>query len=471
MKKNASIGRHPLRPRFAPAPFRVLFVHQNFPSPFANLAEHLAASPGTLVAAVGEADSLRRNVHLPEVLLFGYTLPQPHKGARQGVPPKAHAALTRNFEDCVQRGLAARAVFAELAGAGFEPDIIIGDPAWGELLFVRQVFPHTPLLARAENYFDLHHPLWDFDPEAPYSASRREALCTGHMASLRCWAEAQARYSATHTQHANFPPALRGQIEVLHEGIRTDVYAPAPLLPNAPTALPLVLPCSTPAPDNAPLPTWAAWAAQQEKTFTLPPDVPLVVYHSRVLEPHRGWHTFIRALPAVQQRHPQAQCVVVGRTHGGYGPPPSGKGQNWRDLFLNEVRPRLDFSRLHFSGNVRNETVQTLMRRAQAYVVPSCLPFPPWSPLEAMSCGAALVSSDTPALRELTDNGNAALLTNFFDSEAMADAVCRLFEDGNLRRHLGQAGRAHVLRQYDFATVCLPRWLELIERLRGQVLR
>ena len=292
-----------------PQGLRLLFIHQNFPSPFLNLARHYAANPHNVVAVVGQTENLQRSQSVPGALLFGYTaaeleqagdIEQTNNIEQAGQIQQTDGSenlfanatlLASNFELCVRRGLAAKSVFTQLAEANFTPDCIIGDPAWGEMLFVRQIFPNTPILARAECYFDLANPLWDFDPEVTYDDDARNALCTGQMASLRAWAEANMRYSATHAQQASFPPLLRAGIEVLHEGVRTDVYKPGP-------ARPLHLPPNHKmvTPDNAPLP---AYVPCREKTLTLEANLELVVYFSRVLEPHRGYHTFMRALPTI----------------------------------------------------------------------------------------------------------------------------------------------------------------------------
>ena len=480
---------------------RLLFIHQNFPSPFLNLARHYTSNPNNVVAVVGQTENLQRSQSVPGALLFGYSADQvlqldelAQLGELDQInssenSPAAASLLSRDFELCVRRGLAAKSVFTQLAEANFTPDCIIGDPAWGEMLFVRQIFPHTPILARAECYFDLAHPLWDFDPEVTYDDDARNALCTGQMASLRAWAEANMRYSATHAQQASFPPLLRAGIDVLHEGVRTDVYKPGP-------ARPLHLPPSHKmvTADNAPLP---AYVPQREKTLTLEANLELVVYFSRVLEPHRGYHTFMRALPTILKRHPKAHCVIVGRTHGGYGPPPLAFGQqqpaamhnkktakqakkgadlganssphnpnlNWRDIFLNEVKDQLDFNRVHFTGNVSDETALLIMQRARAFVAPSCLPWAAWSPLEAMACGAPLITTDNVALRELTNNGKAALLVPFFDAQALADAVSQSLENTALRLRLAGLGRAFMLQEYDFNNVCLPRWQAAVQSL------
>lgn len=431
---------------------RLLFVHQNFPSPYVNLAAHYAADANNVVAAIGDASNLKDCLTVPGVLLFGYPTAK--------VRGAAVLPLIRDFEDCVRRGKAAQAVMEQLKGGGFVPDVIIGDPVWGELLFIRNVFPDVPVLARAEAYCTVPTPLANFDPESPYKADDLDTILAGQAAALRGWADAQALYSATRFQADTFPPLLRAGITVMHEGIRSDVYKPAPA-----RTLPLPPTDQVVRPDNHPLPSYVP---RRREKLDIGPEMDVFVFFSRVLEPHRGWHTFIRALPAIQKRHPEAHCLIVGRTRGGYGPPPRPprhSGRLWRDIFLNEVRGDIDFAKTHFLGNVSTEATLAIMQRAKAFVSLTCPSFPSWSPLEAMACGAPLVTSDVPPMRELAGSGENALFVDFFDSSGLADAVCRLLEDEPLRRRLGENGRRHVVEQYDFEQVCLPRWEQAINAL------
>lgn len=436
---------------------RLLFIHQNFPSPYEPIAAHYAADPANLVCAVGEARNLRQFEPVPGVKALGYALPP---------PVMAEEPLARRFQLDVVRGKAAAAALQRLKDRGFTPDVILGDPVWGEMLFLRSIYPDVPVLARAEMYIDAQSPLLRFDPEWPWTGLGPVNI-TGRAAAMPTWAEAELLYAPTRFQRDMFPPLLRGNIRVMHEGIDCALYAPAsPGAPNA-TGRPdmtgaIVLPPTANAfsPTNAPLPDFVP---RRTQPLTLPPRTPIITFVNRTLEPCRGWHVFARALPALQKRHPDAHCIIIGRTEGGYGPPPPGGG-NWRDLLLHELRGAVDFARLHFLGNVPSQVVRALLRRSQAHVYLTYPFVPSFSPLESMACAAPLVTCDVAPMRELTP-GETALHVDFFDRAALVDALSRLLADADLRRRLGQAGREHVLAQYDFTQVCLPLWDEAIRAL------
>ena len=69
---------------------------------------------------------------------------------------------------------------------------------------------------------------------------------------------------------------------------------------------------------------------------TLGPDVPLVTFISRNLEPMRGFPTFMRALPSLLAKHPTVQVVIVGGDEVSYSNAP-GDGRTWRELLLEEL--------------------------------------------------------------------------------------------------------------------------------------
>jgi glycosyltransferase involved in cell wall biosynthesis len=199
--------------------------------------------------------------------------------------------------------------------------------------------------------------------------------------------------------------------------------------------------------------------------LTLTRSDTVVTFINRVLEPTRGWHNFARAIPRIQAACPEARFVIVGRARGdgAYGPPP--KTGNWRDVYLNEIRSRIDPSRLHFTGTVPVSTVVRIFAVSRAHVY---LTYPfvlSRSPVEAMSCAVPLVLSDGEATREVAEQGKHALFVDFHSPEAIAEAVIRLLREPEEASRMGRAAREHVIRHYDLESVWLPQWTRVIESL------
>ena len=147
----------------------------------------------------------------------------------------------------------------------------------------------------------------------------------------------------------------------------------------------------------------------------------LITYVARNLEPYRGFHVFMRAIPEIQKRRPKARIVIVGGDEVSYSPrlPP---GQTYRQHLLREIEGKADLSRVHFTGRIPYADYLALLRRSSVHVY---LTYPfvlSWSLLEAMSAGCLVVGSRTPPVEEVIRDGENGLLTDFFSTEQLASA-------------------------------------------------
>jgi glycosyltransferase involved in cell wall biosynthesis len=77
----------------------------------------------------------------------------------------------------------------------------------------------------------------------------------------------------------------------------------------------------------------------------------VITFVNRNLEPYRGFHVFMRALPEILRRRPNARCLIVGRDDVSYGSKPKAGG-NWRQVMLSEVGAQLPMDRVHFLGGL-----------------------------------------------------------------------------------------------------------------------
>lgn len=81
---------------------------------------------------------------------------------------------------------------------------------------------------------------------------------------------------------------------------------------------------------------------------------------------------------------------------------------------------------------------------------------------EALATGAPLITADTPAARELLDDGESALLVPPGDAVALAGALRRLTEDEVLRTAIAAQGR-RVYTERASRNVLGARWREALE--------
>lgn len=129
-------------------------------------------------------------------------------------------------------------------------------------------------------------------------------------------------------------------------------------------------------------------------------------------KPHKNVDALVEAIARV----PGARLVLAGATF---------------DRFRG--RERVDVR-----GFVSDEELSTLYREAIALVLPSREEGFGLPALEAMAHGAAVITSNDAALREVT--GDAALHVDASDVRALADAMLRVARDAELRAQLGARG-------------------------------
>jgi glycosyltransferase involved in cell wall biosynthesis len=110
---------------------------------------------------------------------------------------------------------------------------------------------------------------------------------------------------------------------------------------------------------------------------------------------------------------------------------------------------------VRFFGFVPLETLSVLYRLASVFVFPSLYEGFGLPPLEAMSFGTPVVTSNVSSLPEVV--GDAALLVDPYDSSSIADGMRRVLTDENLRAFLRERGMARA-REYS--------WEQSVRRIR-----
>ena len=407
---------------------KVLFVHQNFPGQFLHLAPALAARGHECLAITDGGNS--RASAIP-VLRYA------HDAAK--VDP-GQTRLGRNYTTMSDRGVTvARAAMNLRRDKGYVPDVILGHSGWGETLFLKDVWPEAKLLVYAEFYYRGRGADVGFDPEFSPASFDQVMIAQGRTTHLgQALLHADAGVSPTNWQASTYPPALRQMIEVVHDGVDTDAVRPDP-------AAVLTLP------DGQML-----RAGDEVLTFV-----------NRNLEPYRGYHIFMRALPAVLAARPGCHVVIVGGDEVSYGAAPKGQ-KGWKQQILAEVAGQLDLSRMHFVGKVPYATFKSLLQvsRAHAYLT---YPFVlSWSMLEAMAAGCHVVGSATAPVQEVLRDGVNGSLVGFFDVPAWSARLIRALAEPDAFAGLRTAARQTVRDRYDLRSVCLPRMVDLVEGLGRQ---
>jgi glycosyltransferase involved in cell wall biosynthesis len=173
---------------------------------------------------------------------------------------------------------------------------------------------------------------------------------------------------------------------------------------------------------------------------------------------------FMRALPRFLAEVDDAHVLLIGSDEaGGYGKP-APQGTTWKAKYLAEVADRLDLARVHFLGRVSHERMLAALSLSRAHVYYTYPFVLSWSLLEAMACECLIVGSDTAPVRDAIVPGENGILLDFFDHDALADALIDACRSPAKFLPLRHAARQTVVSRFDRAK-CLGRWIALLEEL------
>jgi glycosyltransferase involved in cell wall biosynthesis len=411
---------------------RILFVHQNLPGQFRRLIHKLNNRPGYHLTGIGEDRAISSSRIPAPFVSIPYSKPD-------GAGERTHHYL-RHFEACIRRGQEVVRQCLALKQRGYTPDVIVCHPGWGEGLFLKDIFPSARLVVFAEFYYSATGRDIGFDPEFPSTLDDALRIRIKNSVLIQSLLAADDAVSPTHWQKSVHPPEFRDKIRVVHEGIDTGR-----LVPNRDVAVRL----------------------RDGTCLTRSDEV--LTFVARNLEPYRGFHTFMRALPHILAGNPNLRVIVVGGDEVSYGRMPEGHA-NWREALMKELGTGVNWSRVHFLGKIPYEHYISVLQLSSLHVY---LTYPfvlSWSMLEAMSAGAPVLGSATAPVLEVIRDGDNGFTTDFFDAPALARRVLELIAQREAIVDVGLRGRETVINGYDFDTVGLPVYLELLKPLAASSL-
>jgi glycosyltransferase involved in cell wall biosynthesis len=380
---------------------KYLFVHQNFPGQFLHIVRHLLKADAHDVVFICEQNAnfiagVRRVVYQ--------------------VTPRAEQVIhmhAREFEQAMARAEAVQRAARQVKALGFEPDIIIGHHGWGELLSLGDVWPDAPLLGYHEFYYNVTGHDVGFDPEFPIGEIAFPHIRAKNAVNHLALTNAGYGFSPTRYQLETYPDWARAGITLLQEGVNLEVCKPA--------------------------------ATRRGTTIggiEVKASEKLVTYLARDLEPYRGFHIMMRAIPALLKARSDVRIVMVGGDGVSYGMPPM-KG-TWRERLMAELGPKIDLSRVHFPGRLEYSEYIRLLQRSDAHVYLTYPFVASWSLREAMACGCAIVASDTAPVREFVTHNDTGVLTPFHDSKALAAQILNVLNGGPVIKKMRVAARRYA---------------------------
>ncbi len=394
----------------------IVFVHQNFPAQFGHIASHLVRRHGfrcTFVSQLpaGMSDGVERVQYV----------------VRGGATEASHYC-NRSVESAVWHS---HAVFEALkARPDLKPDLIVGHSGYLSTVFLRELYD-CPIVNYFEYYYHTTGSDMDFRPDFPNSELNRLRAHMRNTVLLLDLESCDLGYSPTTWQRDQLPGTYRPKVRAIFDGVDTTLWHPRVDVPRR----------------------FGQWA--------IPDGTKLVTYVTRGMESIRGFDVFMRAANIVCRRRSDVQFAVVGDDRVCYGGDAEITGnQSFKQYVLS--RESFDLSRFHFTGTLPPVLLAELFSATDLHVyltVPFILS---WSLMNALACGATVLASDTGPVREMIQDGVNGLLTDFFDTEAMADRMEEVLDRPLDFKHLGRNGVEMIRNNYSLE-VCLPQMRHLYE--------
>lgn len=259
----------------------------------------------------------------------------------------------------------------------------------------------APLLGYHEFYYNTAGYDVGFDPEFPTDPAHYSGIRAKNAVNLLALTNGGHGQRPTRFQLETYPIWARPAITVVPDGVNLDICRPNPALRTRVTVV---------------------------AGLEIEPGDKLVTYVARDLEPYRGFHVMMRAVPYLLRSRPDIRVVMVGGDGVSYGAR-LAQG-NWRELFCAQASPALDPARVHFPGKIAYADYVRLLQRSDAHVYLTYPFVASWSLREALACGCALVASDTAPVREFVTDGETGLLIPFSDARRLADRVREVLDGG-----------------------------------------
>ena len=404
---------------------RYLFVHQNFPGQYLHLVRHLAAQARHEIVFLSEQNEnaisgVRKMVY-----------PAPAES------PANVQRAAREFDQAMCRAELVSRAGRALRDLGFMPDIIIGHHGWGELLDLPDIWPGVPVLGYCEFYYQLQDSDVDFDPEFPTPPAMLPTIRAKNAVGLLALNNSGHGQTPTRFQLETYPAWARKRITLLPEGVDLDRCRPDPEARGQPFQL---------------------------GDVHIPLGGTLITYVARDLEPYRGFHSVMRALPQILGERRDAHAVLVGGDGVSYGARLAER--TWREWLMRELGSKLPPGRVHFPGRIPYDDYVRLLQRSDVHLYLTYPFVASWSLREALACGCAVVGSDTAPVREFIEDGTNGVLAPFHDPHHLAGRALDVLEDHALATRLRVSAR-----RYAEATLRLSDHLTHYEALIGRLTR
>jgi len=170
--------------------------------------------------------------------------------------------------------------------------------------------------------------------------------------------------------------------------------------------------------------------------YGIPSDKPIIFFAGR-MERRKGIHLCGAIARSILREH-DAAFVFAGQDLFGY----------MSETLLPSLKEEQLKGSVHYIGKLGLHELRSCVRIADVFLLPSLWENCPYSCLEAMAAGRAIVSSDQGGMPELIHSGVNGLLARAEEPESFIEQIDTLLKNDGLRRRLGAEARRSVERNY-----------------------
>jgi glycosyltransferase involved in cell wall biosynthesis len=421
------------------AAMHVLYVHQNYPAQFGHIARYLVNRMKWECTFVTKAEVANVNDGVRKII---------YKTA--GGATERNHYCSRTFENTVWH---CDGVYKALKSRlDIKPDLIVGHSGFGSTLFLRELYPKTPIVNFFEYYYHPHgvNSDMDFRHDLPWTMSDMTYLrsrCRNAMILLDMQT-CDAGYTPTLFQKSRFPAEYYAKMRVIFDGVDRAVYHSY---------------------KDELRPPVARRGTRTLAGVQIGPSTRVVTYVSRGFESMRGFDQFMKTAKLIYQQFPDVKFIVVGEEKIAYGGDTQHtEGKSFKEWVL--AQDQYDMEKFAFVGRLSPADLGQLLASTDLHIyltVPFVLS---WSMMDAMSCGAVVLGSATPPVMEMIQDEQNGLLADFFDPAQLAAKAVPVLMDPDAFRPLGKAAEATITDRYSMEAV-LPAMLRLYEGAIGNTLR
>ena len=182
----------------------------------------------------------------------------------------------------------------------------------------------------------------------------------------------------------------------------------------------------------------------------------LMIFFSGRMERRKGIHLCGEIAASIMERY-EVAFVFAGQDLFHY----------MSETLLPYLKTRTLRGSVHYLGKLDLADIRSCLLAADIFFLPSLWENCPYSCLEAMAAGCAIVSSDQAGMPDLIHDGENGLLARSGDPNSYISCIDRLIEDDNLREQLGRSARKTIEESFtdvNTARLSVEYYLECLKK-------